>query len=82
MATREHGDPRPSRSTTTATDSGVTRYDLVLAIIPSAFIVALLAGHVLSLSMEASVVFASVVGVLALVDGLFLNPPEVGGGES
>lgn len=78
MATRERGDPRPNQRTTTAAISGLTRYDLVLAIIPSAFIVALLVGHVLSLSVEASVVFASAVGALALLDGLFLNPPDVG----
>lgn len=80
MATRERDDPRLSDTTNTAAVSGVTRYDLVLAVIPSAFVVALLAGHVLSLSVEASAVFASIVGGLALLDGLFLNPPESGGG--
>ena len=78
MATREHDEPRPDRAPTTSTLSGLTRYDLVLAVIPSAFVVAMLVGHLLSLSVEASAVVASVVGVLALLDGLFLNPPETG----
>jgi uncharacterized membrane protein len=75
MATREHEGPRPDRTLTTST---LTRYDLVLAVIPSAFIVAMLLGHVFSLSVEASAVVASVVGMLALLDGLFLNPPGTG----
>jgi hypothetical protein len=48
-----------------------------LAVIPAAFAAALLAGQVLSLSAEVSVAFASMVGLLALADGLFLNPPEL-----
>lgn len=58
--------------------SAPTRYDLVLAVIPSAFVVALVAGHLLSLSATTSVVGASLVGALAVLDGLFLNPPEPG----
>lgn len=75
MATREHGDGRPDSNPTTST---LTRYDLVLAVIPSAFIVAVLLGHVFSLSVEASAAVASVVGALALLDGLFVHPPETG----
>lgn len=78
MATREHDGQRPDRAPTTST---LTRYDLVLAVIPSAFVVAMLLGHVFSLSVEASAVVASAVGVLALLDGLFLNPPGTGDGN-
>ena len=77
MATRERRDPRSTGRTITSTLTGFTRYDLVLAVIPAAFAAALLAGQVLSLSAEVSVAFASMVGLLALADGLFLNPPEL-----
>ena len=54
----------------------VSRYDLVLAVIPMAFIFALLVGHLLSLPSRTALIAASVVGVLAMIDGLFRNPPE------
>jgi len=77
MSTRERRDPQPTGRTITSPISGFTRYDLVLAVIPTAFVAALLARQVLPLSTEASVAFASIVGLLALADGLFLNPPEL-----
>lgn len=57
-----------------------TRYDLVLAIIPSVFIVAVLIGHVLSLPPRLSVFGASLLGALAVADALFVNPPRTGDG--
>ena len=56
----------------------VSRYDLVLAAIPVAFLLSGLVGSVVEISIEASVALASVVCLLAIVDGLFLNPPESG----
>lgn len=61
-----------------STVAAITRHDLVLAVIPSAFIVAMLVGQVVSLSTQASVALASIVGALALFDALFLNPPTSG----
>ena len=55
--------------------SSVTRHDVVLAVIPAAFLVALLVGQFLSISVEATMFGASVVAGLAVVDGLFRNPP-------
>ena len=53
----------------------VTRYDLVLAAIPSAFVAAVLAAHLLSVPVQTALTGASAVGALALIDALFLNPP-------
>lgn len=53
----------------------LSRYDLVLAVIPTAFVVALLVGNLLSVSARVALVSASVVGALAVLDALFLNPP-------
>lgn len=55
-----------------------SRYDLVLWVIPLAFLLALVAATVLSTPTEVPLVAASVVGALALFDGLFRNPPTVG----
>jgi len=52
-----------------------SRYDLVLAVIPTAFVVALLASIVFSIPLRAVLTASSLVGALALVDGLYRNPP-------
>ena len=52
-----------------------SRYDLLLWVIPTAFLLALVISTVLSTPVEQTLVAASVVGVLALLDGLFRNPP-------
>ena len=59
-----------------ASPVSVSRYDLVLATIPIAFLVALLAGELLSIPNELPLLTASVVGAVAVADGLFLNPPR------
>lgn len=53
----------------------VSRYDLVLAAIPSVFVVAVLAGNLLSVPPNVAVGAASLVATLALADALFVNPP-------
>jgi hypothetical protein len=55
-----------------------TRYDLVLAVVPLAFAVALVAGLLSPVSVHAALAAAGVVGVAAVVDALFVNPPERG----
>ena len=52
-----------------------SRYDLVLAVIPAAFVVALLANVVFSVPLRTVLAASSLVGALALVDGLYRNPP-------
>lgn len=53
-----------------------TRYDVVLAVIPVAFLSALLLGSTPAVPGPAAVAVATVVGLLAVVDALFLNPPR------
>ena len=53
----------------------LTHYDLVLAIIPIGFLLAGLLGTLLSLPAHAVMAAGSLVGVLALLDALFLAPP-------
>jgi len=53
-----------------------TRYDLVLAVVPLAFAVALVAGLLVPVSVHGALAAAGVVGTAAVVDALFVNPPE------
>lgn len=81
MATSDNAlDAVENRRTARSFLSAISRYDLVLAVIPSVFVMAVLVGHLLSLSVQASIAVASLVGALAVVDALFVNPP--GAGES
>jgi len=54
----------------------LSRYDLLLAFMPTVFLVSVLVGRVLSLGVETTLTGASVVGAVALVDALFLHPPR------
>lgn len=54
----------------------LSRYDLLLLVIPAAFLAALLVAQISSLSLPPVMAAASVVGALALADGLFVNPPQ------
>lgn len=62
------------------TESGgglsVSRYDLVLAVIPTAFVVAILLARLLAIPAQTALVGASIIGAIALVDGMFRNPPR------
>ena len=53
-----------------------TRYDLVLAVIPVAFLAAVAAAHLLAVPPETTMLGAAAVGALALCDALFVNPPD------
>lgn len=54
----------------------IDRYDLLLGLIPIAFAVAGLAGHVLNLPLEATLLGGVAVASIALFDGLFFRPPN------
>lgn len=56
-------------------DRPLTRYDFVLAVIPMAFLVSLFADAVLAVSTPLAMIVASLLGGLAVVDALFVNPP-------
>lgn len=53
-----------------------SRYDLVLAVIPAAFLVAVALGSTLSVSATTAVTAAAVLSGLAVMDALFFNPPR------
>lgn len=63
-------DQRPTRGP----EAG-RRYDFLLAIIPVAFALAIGLGTAFGLPVRHAVLGASVVGIAALLDGLFFNPP-------
>lgn len=54
----------------------VSRYDLVLGLIPVAFGAAGAAGAFLSVTATTTVSVAAILSGLAVVDALFLNPPR------
>lgn len=60
----------------------ISRYDLILAVIPAAFLLAFVASQVVPVSTRVLLTGATTVGALALVDGLFVNPPSSGSGAA
>lgn len=54
----------------------VTRYDLVLTVIPVALALGALLGTSPAVPAPTAVAAASVIGGLAVIDALFLNPPR------
>jgi len=65
-----------ARTTDRTAGRTVTRYDLVLLVIPAVFVLALAAAHVSPFRAQTLLAAASLVGGLAVVDGLFVNPPS------
>ncbi|WP_044956475.1 hypothetical protein [Halomicrobium katesii] len=55
--------------------TALSRYDLVLAVIPTAFVVALLSNVLFGIPLRTVLPASSLVGVLALADTLYVNPP-------
>lgn len=53
----------------------VSRYDLVLAVIPMAFLLTAVTSGVLGVSLPTALAGGSLLGVAVLADALFLNPP-------
>jgi hypothetical protein len=56
-------------------DRRLSRYDLVLAAIPLAFLLAGAIGLTLSIPPRLALAGAAGVGTVAIVESLFLNPP-------
>lgn len=54
----------------------LSRYDLLLAVVPAAFVLGLLAVGLADVPFRVAMSSAAAVGALALLDGLFLNPPR------
>jgi hypothetical protein len=69
-----NSDPRMSDTDRTV-DQPLTRYDALLLVIPAAFVLALVAAQVSPLRLSTLMAAASLVGAVAVADGLFVNPP-------
>jgi len=77
-ATTSPGDSSANR---TDSRSGIgwrrlTRYDLLLAVVPAAFLAGALLSVVAGVPLRTALPAAALVAALAIVDGLFLNPPR------
>lgn len=55
--------------------STISRYDLLLGLIPTAFAVAFLTGRLFDLPFEATVLGGVAIASIAMLDGLFFRPP-------
>ncbi|MXV62891.1 hypothetical protein GS429_12600 [Natronorubrum sp. JWXQ-INN-674] len=55
--------------------AAANRYDFLLGIVPVAFAVALVAAHVLGVSMAQAMLVAAIIGVFVVVDACYRNPP-------
>lgn len=55
---------------------GLSRYDLVLAVIPAAFVLAVVVAELFGVPVRESLLAAAGVGGLAVVDAVFVNPPS------
>lgn len=54
----------------------LSRYDLLLAVVPIAFILGVLLAEIGIVPIRVSLAGAAGIGALALLDALFLNPPR------
>ncbi|MCL9813911.1 hypothetical protein [Natranaeroarchaeum aerophilus] len=60
---------------TTTPDRSISRYDIVLILIPVVFLLAALFGSLLSVPLNVALFGAALIGAVAVLDGVFWNPP-------
>lgn len=70
-----HGKPSRSRRQSLEGLLSLSRYDLLLVLIPLGFVVAFLGHVVFALSLQQAVAVGGLIGMVSVVDALFLNPP-------
>jgi hypothetical protein len=70
-----HSDPDRPFSLPLDGLGSLSRYDVLLAVLPLGFALALLGQVVLDLSLHQAVAAGAVLGSVVLADALFLNPP-------
>lgn len=75
MTESANGGRGSSRTARTDFLDRLSHYDLVLAVVPVAFLVSAIVGYLFAVPPKTALVVASVVGLLAMLDALFLNPP-------
>lgn len=75
-ATGQFQDPRRRGSDTdTFQLPGLTRADLILALIPLAFAVAILVAAASPLAVHETLAVASLIGLAGIVESVVVNPP-------
>ena len=55
--------------------TAATWYDLVLAVVPVAFAVALVVAHVMGVAVPLALTVAAAIGIAVMVDAMFVHPP-------
>ena len=75
----ERPQHRPDGQPASRPGPAFTRYDFVLAFIPVALVLTLASAQLFGLSRRVALLGWAAVGLLALVDALFLHPPTTGG---
>ena len=60
----------------------VSRYDVVLALLPLAVLLPAVVSGLLGVSLQVALAAGSLFGVAVIVDALFVNPPTEGGPAS
>ncbi|MBX0325735.1 hypothetical protein EGH21_22215 [Halomicroarcula sp. F13] len=76
-SSRTHGSDGQYADRTTPIPS-VSRYDFVLALIPTAFLLTVVVAGLADVAVPKALAAGSVVALTAVVDALFLNPPTGG----
>jgi hypothetical protein len=79
MAVSRPLEPDRPRKGKSAFGDRFSKYDLVLVAIPVSLLVALPVHLTDVVSLQATLATAAVVGLPALIDAVFLNPPKTGG---
>ncbi len=71
-----HMTDTDSTTTRVANQRSISRYDIVLAVIPAALIWSALLAYVLGVGLEVGLLIGGIIGMLALLDAVLLNPPR------
>lgn len=81
MAVGQNTGHRKSKAIWERVVGRVTRYDLVLTVIPLVFAMAVIATTALSVPLLAALAVGAVLSSIVLADALFVNPPIESGSE-
>lgn len=77
MSTRRNGHDGQVRDQLPLSSS-LSRYDLVLALIPSLFVLTGVGATLFNVSLAMALAGGAIIGALAVIDALFINPPTRG----
>jgi len=81
MAVSKDTEHRNSKTFWERAFGQLTRYDLVLTVIPLAFVLAAVVAVILSVPLPAALAAGAILSTIGLADALFFNPPVEAGSE-